>query len=100
MSNILLLRAPSQDLPDKYETTFENRGYHPYSISVLETGAVNVDVLRTTISHGPKNGDFEAVVIQVLGLLRCGRRPLMRWTTEPRIQVPPYSYLYHERWTP
>ena len=63
MTNILLLRAPSQDLPDKYETTFGNRGYHPYSISVLETGAVNVEELRTTISHGPKKGDFEAVVI-------------------------------------
>ena len=63
MTNILLLRAPSQDSPDKYETTFENRGYHPYSISVLETGAVNVEELRTTISHGPKKGDFEAVVI-------------------------------------
>ena len=63
MTNILLLRAPSQDSPDKYETTFENRGHHPYSISVLETGAVNVDALRTTISHGPKKGDFEAVVI-------------------------------------
>lgn len=63
MYNILLLRAPSQESPDKYEKAFYDRGYKPSSIPVLETGAVNVLQLQTAISHGPAKGGFEAVVI-------------------------------------
>ncbi|KAK7680760.1 hypothetical protein QCA50_016068 [Cerrena zonata] len=63
MSNVLLLRAPSQDVPDKYEIAFQDRGYHPFSIPVLETGAVNVAELQTYISNGPGKEGIGAVVI-------------------------------------
>lgn len=63
MSHVLLLRAPSQNTPDKYEVALQERSYHPLSISVLETYAVNVSELRTVISHGPGKERLSAVII-------------------------------------
>ncbi|KAJ6494744.1 tetrapyrrole biosynthesis, uroporphyrinogen III synthase [Mycena vitilis] len=59
MSNVLLLRAPSQS-PDRYESVFSGAGYAPTSIPVLETILVNLEALTDTVRLGPQHG---AVII-------------------------------------
>ncbi|KAJ7637681.1 tetrapyrrole biosynthesis, uroporphyrinogen III synthase [Mycena polygramma] len=59
MSNVLLLRAPSQS-PDRYESVFSGAGYVPASIPVLETVLVNLEALTDTVRLGPRHG---AVII-------------------------------------
>ncbi|KAH9951198.1 tetrapyrrole biosynthesis uroporphyrinogen III synthase [Amylocystis lapponica] len=43
MTNVLLLRSPAQDAPDKYKDSFRSRGYHPVSVPVLETVLKNLE---------------------------------------------------------
>ncbi|KAF9235000.1 tetrapyrrole biosynthesis, uroporphyrinogen III synthase [Melanogaster broomeanus] len=54
MKHVLLLRAPAEGGPDRYELEFETKGYTPLSIPVLETVTVNVEVLKEKILSGPK----------------------------------------------
>lgn len=53
MSNVLLLRAPSYDGPDKYEQAFSANAYHPLCVPVLETVLVGLSELRSVIQDGP-----------------------------------------------
>ncbi|KAJ7475764.1 tetrapyrrole biosynthesis, uroporphyrinogen III synthase [Mycena latifolia] len=58
MSNILFLRAPSQDpaSPDRYEGIFDTSGYRSLSVPVLETVFTNIasltDIVRHDVQHG------------------------------------------------
>ncbi|CAL1713762.1 unnamed protein product [Somion occarium] len=63
MANVLLLRAASQDAPDKYEAAFRAQGYHPVSIPVLETCPVNTSELRRIISRGPVSERLSGVIL-------------------------------------
>ncbi|KAG2356838.1 tetrapyrrole biosynthesis, uroporphyrinogen III synthase [Suillus spraguei] len=49
MSNVLLLRAADQGSPDRYEDAFRSRGYHPISVSVLETVIVGHEELARSL---------------------------------------------------
>ena len=53
---VLLLRSPSTDTPDRYESAFSTAGYDPISVPVLETALTNVNELAQIILNGP---DFE-----------------------------------------
>jgi len=63
MKYVLLLRAPAEDGPDRYEAAFEARGYVPLSVPVLETVLVHVDVLRDKIVRGPKAQGLSGVIM-------------------------------------
>ena len=63
MSNVLLLRAPTSDGPDKYETAFKKHGYHCASVPVLETVLVNLDKLEELILSGPQAHQISGVIV-------------------------------------
>jgi len=63
MVNVLLLREPSKDTPDRYETAFSAAGHHPISIPVLETLHTNIPRLRDIIQEGPKALGYNGVII-------------------------------------
>jgi len=63
MKNVLLLREPSLDTPDKYELIFSASGYHPLSIPVLETVHDNVEKFLNIILNGPSVERFAGVII-------------------------------------
>lgn len=63
MANVLLLREPSQDGPDRYQTAFSVAGYHPISIPVLKTLHTNIPHLRDIIQEGPKALGYNGVII-------------------------------------
>ena len=63
MANVLLLREPSQDGPDRYETAFSAAGYHPISIPVLKTFHTTIPHLRDIIQEGPKALGYHGVII-------------------------------------
>ncbi|KAG1750409.1 tetrapyrrole biosynthesis, uroporphyrinogen III synthase [Suillus paluster] len=63
MSNVLLLRTPSQDSPDRYEDAFRSRGYHPISVPVLETVIVGREELARILSLGPEKQSLSGVII-------------------------------------
>lgn len=63
MSNVLLLRAASQDSPDRYEDAFRSRGYHPISVPVLETVIVGREELARRLSSGPEKQSLSGVII-------------------------------------
>ena len=63
MANVLLLREPSQDSPDRYQTAFSAAGYHPVSIPVLKTIHTNISHLRDIIQEGPEALGYNGVII-------------------------------------
>ena len=63
MANVLLLREPSQDSPDRYQTAFSAAGYHPISIPVLKTFHTNLPHLQDIIQEGPKALGYNGVII-------------------------------------
>ena len=63
MANVLLLRAPSGDGQDKYESAFQAIGYHAVSVPVLETVLVNLDDLKKLVQAGPEECSLSGVVI-------------------------------------
>lgn len=63
MANVLLLREPLQDSPDRYQTAFSAAGYHPISIPVLTTLHTNIPQLRDIIQEGPKAHGYNGVII-------------------------------------
>ncbi|KAI6011215.1 hypothetical protein PISMIDRAFT_30489 [Pisolithus microcarpus 441] len=60
--NVLLLRSPTSDVPDKYEAVFRTHGYSPISVPVLETMLVHIDKLADRIAEGPSVHRFTGVV--------------------------------------
>lgn len=63
MANVLLLRSPTRDAPDKYEDTFRSYGYHPLSVPVLETVLENLDDLKAALTGGKITHAYGAVII-------------------------------------
>ena len=63
MANVLLLREPSQDSPDRYQTAFSAAGYHAISVPVLKTLHTNTPHLRDIIQEGPKALGYNGVII-------------------------------------
>ena len=60
MSNVLLLREPSQGVPDRYQTTLTSSGYRTICVPVLETVHTNLNALKDII-RDPKA--FRGVII-------------------------------------
>lgn len=73
MTPILLLRSPSQDIPDRYHAAF-SPGYTPISIPVLETAHANIDEIQSIISDGPHAHSLRGVVI-------TSQRACVAWQT-------------------
>lgn len=63
MANVLLLRSPSTDGPDRYETAFKSIGYHPTSVPVLETVLKSLDILEGLLKAGPAEGNYGGIII-------------------------------------
>ncbi|KAJ7650377.1 tetrapyrrole biosynthesis, uroporphyrinogen III synthase [Roridomyces roridus] len=60
-SNVLLLRAPSQD-SDPYHSILTAAGYNPFSVPVLETAFTNLGQLSRIMRRGPQK-HYAAVII-------------------------------------
>ena len=60
---VLLLRAPDEDAPDRYEAVFGAKGFVPLSLPVLETVLVHVDTLRDKIVRGPNAQGLSGVIL-------------------------------------
>ncbi|KAF8555183.1 tetrapyrrole biosynthesis, uroporphyrinogen III synthase [Imleria badia] len=82
MKYVLLLRAPADDGPDRYEAAFEERGYVPLSVPVLETVLVHADVLRDKIVRGPD-------VQGLSGVIMTSKRSVEAWCDAIRSIPPP-----------
>lgn len=63
MSNVILLRAPSSDSPDRYESSFKSLGYHVVSVPVLETVLTHLGELASIVKTGPVTPEYDGVVI-------------------------------------
>ena len=63
MVRALLLRAPTTDEPDRYETVFRDHGLKPVSVSVVETGYTNLDTLKDIVIAGPEKGGYSGVIV-------------------------------------
>ncbi|KAI6137664.1 tetrapyrrole biosynthesis, uroporphyrinogen III synthase [Pisolithus tinctorius] len=61
--NVLLLRSPTSDVPDRYEAAFRTHGYSPISAPVLETTLVHLEQLASKIDDGPSVHRFTGVVV-------------------------------------
>ena len=59
--NVLLVRNPSEDAPDRYHQHLESVGLHPYSVPVLETVYTNLGDLRDTV--GGKSSSYGGVIM-------------------------------------
>ena len=63
MVHVLLLRQPSEDVPDSYEDHFCKAGYHPFSLPILETAHLNLGILSDLVRDGLKVKGFNGVII-------------------------------------
>lgn len=63
MSNVLLLRAPSQDQPDPYESYLKKLDFYPLCVPVLETVFTNFNDLKRIIVDGPQTQGLAGVII-------------------------------------
>ncbi|KAI6002389.1 tetrapyrrole biosynthesis, uroporphyrinogen III synthase [Pisolithus orientalis] len=61
--NVLLLRSPTSDVPDRYEAAFRTHGYSPISAPILETTLVHLEQLASKIDDGPSVHRFTGVVV-------------------------------------
>ncbi|GJE95575.1 tetrapyrrole biosynthesis uroporphyrinogen III synthase [Phanerochaete sordida] len=92
MSNVLLLRAPAADVPDKYEAACRAAQYHPVCVPVLETVLVNGPQLDDTIRKGPQQASLSGVIVTSARACEAWREAVLRlareagnadWTTVP-----------------
>jgi uroporphyrinogen-III synthase len=63
MSNVILLKAPSKDSPDRYESSFKVLGHHVVSVPVLETVLTHLDELASIVETGPITPEYDGVII-------------------------------------
>ncbi|KZT25046.1 tetrapyrrole biosynthesis uroporphyrinogen III synthase [Neolentinus lepideus HHB14362 ss-1] len=61
--NVVLLRSPSTDGPDPYETTLRSKGFIPLTVPALETTHVSLDELKRLIREGPDAHNLSGVII-------------------------------------
>ena len=59
--NVLLVRNPSEDAPDRYHQHLESIGLHPYSVPVLETIYTNLGDLHKTVEG--KSSNYGGVIM-------------------------------------
>lgn len=63
MANVLLLRAPSPELPDPYEECLRSYGFRAASVPVLETVFTPIEGLKQKILLGPHAQGLAGVII-------------------------------------
>ncbi|KAH0834148.1 beta-glucan synthesis-associated protein-domain-containing protein [Lanmaoa asiatica] len=90
MKYVLLLRAPAEGGPDRYEVAFEARGYVPLSVPVLETVLVHVNALRDKIVCGPNAQGLSGVIV-------TSKRAVEAWCEAIR-SIPPLSRTTQADW--
>ncbi|KAF8837893.1 tetrapyrrole biosynthesis, uroporphyrinogen III synthase [Paxillus ammoniavirescens] len=88
MKHVLLLRAPAEEGPDRYELEFETRGYTPLSIPVLETVPVSIDILKEKILHGPNEQALSGVIITSKRAVEAWSEALEMISQDPRTETP------------
>ena len=59
--NVLLVRNPPEDTPDRYHQHLQSIGLRPYSVPVLETIYTNLGDLRGIVKV--KSSDYGGVVM-------------------------------------
>lgn len=59
--NVLLVRNPPEDAPDRYRQHLQSVGLHPYSVPVLETVHTNLGDLRDIVKG--KSSDYGGVIL-------------------------------------
>ncbi|TFK47147.1 tetrapyrrole biosynthesis, uroporphyrinogen III synthase [Heliocybe sulcata] len=62
-SNVILLRSPSTDASDPYETALNSKGFTALTVPALETAHVNLDQLKRLVRAGPGAQNFSGVII-------------------------------------
>lgn len=83
MANVLLLRAPSPELPDPYEDCLRNYGLCATSVPVLETVFTPVDGLKQKILLGPQAQGLAGVIITSARACEAWGRAVKDITKEP-----------------
>ncbi len=87
MTSVLLLRAASRDVPDKYESSFVAAGYVPTSIPVLETNITHTDELARVLSSDTSTS-FSGVIL-------TSARACEAWKNASDLVAAPSLGLYH-----
>jgi len=59
--NVLLVRNPPEDTPDRYHQHLQSIGLRPYSVPVLETVHTNLGDLREIVQE--KSSDYGGVIM-------------------------------------
>ena len=59
--NVLLVRNPPEDGPDRYHQHLQSIGLHPYSVPALETVYTNLGDLRGIVQG--KSSDYGGVIM-------------------------------------
>ncbi|PSR78948.1 hypothetical protein PHLCEN_2v7252 [Hermanssonia centrifuga] len=95
MANVLLLRSPSSEEPDKYESALQSRGYSAVSVAVLETVLVNTSGLEDIVGKGPEDGRLGGVIITSARACESWRNVVLQLMSTPGIsgdwsQIPFY----------
>lgn len=83
MSNVLLLRAPVGDGPDKYEAACTAAGYHPLCVPVLETVLVNGPEVDETIWDGPQRAGLSGVIVTSARACEAWKEAVLRLASRP-----------------
>lgn len=87
MTSVLLLRAASRDVPDKYESSFVAAGYVSTSIPVLETNLTNTNELARVLSNDTGTS-FSGVIF-------TSARACEAWKNASDLVAAPSLGLYH-----
>jgi uroporphyrinogen-III synthase len=61
MTNVLLLRNPSADTPDRYHEFLESLGFVPHSIPVLDTALTGIELMKEVLLNN--SSDYDGVII-------------------------------------
>jgi len=91
MTNVLLLRAPSQETSDPYQECFKNLGYKPSSLPVLETVFTNLDRLKRIIVSGLEIKGFAGVIVTSARACEAWGHAVKNVVQEPLGQVADWS---------
>ncbi|KAI6026985.1 tetrapyrrole biosynthesis, uroporphyrinogen III synthase [Pisolithus marmoratus] len=85
--NVLLLRSPTSDVPDRYEAVFRTHGYSPISVPVLETTLVHLEQLASKIVDGPSIHHFTGVIVTSKRSIEAWGRAVESVVARPRENV-------------
>jgi uroporphyrinogen-III synthase len=85
MDSVLLLRSPNSDGPDKYQSVFQEAGYHAVSVPVLETLLVNLDELEHVVQTGPEGHGLVGVVVTSARSCEAWRHTVQELVTQSSV---------------